>query len=104
MESYETLLVDVNREVATLIFNRPDRLNAFNNQMSVELAQAFRALDAADEVRAIVVTGAGRAFCAGVDIDGGLPAEGGERPHWRAEETAATFRTWQMRTPIIALR
>jgi enoyl-CoA hydratase/carnithine racemase len=103
MENYETLLVDIDREVATLTFNRPDRLNAFNNQMSVELARAFGALDRADDVRAIVVTGAGRAFCAGVDIDGGLPlGDGEQRPHWRSGETAATFRTWQMRTPIIA--
>ncbi len=60
--SYETLLVDLDGGVATLTLNRPDRMNAFNHQMSRELAEAFKALDQADEVRAIVVTGAGRAF------------------------------------------
>ena len=95
--SYETLLVDVDEGVATLTLNRPDRMNAFNHQMSSELAQAFDALDRADEVRAIVVTGAGRAFCAGVDLDGGLPPDDGTRPaHWRSSETAATFRPWEI--------
>lgn len=100
---YETLLVELDGGVATLTLNRPDRMNAFNHEMSSELAGAFAALDRADEVRAIVVTGAGRAFCAGVDIDGGLPQDDGARPaHWRSGETAATFRPWEMRTPIIA--
>jgi enoyl-CoA hydratase/carnithine racemase len=101
--SYETLLVDLDGGVATLTLNRPERMNAFNHVMSSELAQAFAALDAADEVRAIVVTGAGRAFCAGVDIDGGLPqGDGAKQEHWRSRESAATFRPWEMRTPIIA--
>jgi len=100
---YETLLVEMEGGVATLTLNRPDRMNSFNPTMSSELAAAFAALDRADEVRAIVVTGAGRAFCAGVDIDGGLPQEDATRPaHWRSGETAATFRPWEMRTPIIA--
>ena len=56
---YETLLVDVDDGVATLTLNRPERMNAFNHAMSTELAQAFGLLDGAEEVRAIVVTGAG---------------------------------------------
>lgn len=100
--SYETLLVQIEAGVATLTLNRPDRMNAFNHTMSTELARAFGALDRADEVRAIVVTGAGRAFCAGVDIDGGLPASGGAPKHWRSEASSASFRPWEMRTPIIA--
>jgi enoyl-CoA hydratase/carnithine racemase len=100
--NYETLLVDVDAGVATLTLNRPDRMNAFNHEMSSELARAFAALDRASEVRAIVVTGAGRAFCAGVDIDGGLPQGDGSPRHWRSSESAATFRPWEMRTPIIA--
>ncbi len=100
--NYETLLVDVDGGVATLTLNRPDRMNAFNHEMSTELVRAFDALERADEVRAIVVTGAGRAFCAGVDLDGGLPKGDETRRHWRSSETAATFRPWEMRTPIIA--
>ncbi|MCH2173508.1 enoyl-CoA hydratase-related protein [Myxococcota bacterium] len=101
-QNYETLLVEVDNGVATLTLNRPDRMNAFNHTMSTELARAFAALDHADEVRAIVVTGAGRAFCAGVDIDGGLPQGDGAPKHWRSSESAATFRPWEMHTPIIA--
>ena len=104
MESlrYETLEVDVDGGVATLTLNRPDRMNAFNHEMSTELAQAFDSLDGSEEVRAIVVTGAGRAFCAGVDIDGGLPRGDGASRHWRSSATMATFRPWEMRTPVIA--
>ena len=100
--NYDTLLVEVEGGVATLTLNRPERMNAFNNEMSRELARAFGTLDRDDDVRAIVVTGAGRAFCAGVDIDASLPQEGGPPPHWRSNESAATFRPWEMHTPIIA--
>jgi len=101
-QNYETLLIEAEGGVATLTLNRPDRMNAFNNQMSAELARAFGTLDRDDDVRAIVVTGAGRAFCAGVDIESGLPEGEGPPPHWRSNESAATFRPWEMHTPIIA--
>ena len=100
--NYETLLVEVDGGVATLTLNRPDRMNAFDHTMSAELPQAFGALDRTDEVRAIVVTGAGRAFCAGVDIEGGLPPSDVTPQHWRSSESSASFRPWQMRTPIVA--
>jgi len=57
--------------VATITLNRPDRLNAFTPVMGMELIQALDAADADDEVRAIVVTGAGRGFCAGADLSAG---------------------------------
>jgi len=66
---YDTLLWDVDDDgIATLTLNRPDALNAFNVTMARELEQVFLndALD--DSVRAVVVTGAGRAFCAGMDL------------------------------------
>ena len=58
----------------TVTLNRPDKLNAFNTVMSRELIDFFGRVNAMDEVRAIVVTGAGRAFCAGADISGGSGA------------------------------
>ena len=64
---YSTLLVDIKNGVATITLNRPEKLNAYNATMGAELAQAFKTLDADDSVRVIVVTGAGRAFCAGAD-------------------------------------
>jgi len=68
---YETLTYVVQDQILTLTLNRPDQLNAFNGAMMNELLQAFDAADADDAVRAIVVTGAGRAFCAGADLSAG---------------------------------
>ena len=68
---YETILYDVKDRVLTITLNRPDKLNAFNMAMRDELLDAFDKADADDNVRAIIVTGAGRAFCAGADLSVG---------------------------------
>jgi len=65
---FETLSWVVDDGVLTLTLNRPDQLNAFNLTMATELEQAFRRVRTDDAVRAVVVTGAGRAFCAGMDL------------------------------------
>jgi enoyl-CoA hydratase/carnithine racemase len=65
---YETLLYAVDDGVATITLNRPEKLNAFTPAMRDELIAAFDATDADDAVRAVIVTGAGRAFCAGADL------------------------------------
>ena len=72
--AYETLLTDLQDGVMTVTLNRPDKLNAFNQTMSRELIDFFTSANANDEIRAIVITGAGRAFCAGADISGGSEA------------------------------
>ena len=66
--NYNTLDYQVKDYVLTLTLNRPEQLNAFTVEMSQELISAFNRASADDEVRAIVVTGAGRAFCAGMDL------------------------------------
>jgi enoyl-CoA hydratase/carnithine racemase len=67
--SYETLVWDVDPDgIATLTLDRPDALNAFNLTMARELEQIFSTDAMDDAVRAVVVTGAGRAFCAGMDL------------------------------------
>jgi methylglutaconyl-CoA hydratase len=66
---YETLLVDVTGHVATVTLNRPDVRNAFNETMIADLTAAFTALGARDDVRAIVLAGNGKAFCAGADLN-----------------------------------
>ena len=66
--TYTTLDYTVTDRVLTLTLNRPDRLNAFTVTMADELEHAFRRASADDLVGAIVVTGAGRAFCAGMDL------------------------------------
>ncbi len=62
---------DVSEQVATITLQRPDQLNAFTNTMMRELIDAFDRVDADDDVRAVIVTGAGRGFCAGADLSGG---------------------------------
>ena|SRR5579871_3100752 len=69
--AYETITCDVSDNVLTITLNRPDKLNAFNAAMQRELIEAFDAADNDDEIRAIIVTGAGRAFCAGADLSSG---------------------------------
>ena len=68
---YETILTEVSDSIFTITINRPDRLNALNTQMIHDLTAAFDAADADDAVRAIIMTGAGRAFCAGADLSTG---------------------------------
>jgi enoyl-CoA hydratase/carnithine racemase len=69
---YEAIELGISDQgVATLTLNRPEALNAWNGTMSFEFEHAIKALDLNDEVRVVVVTGAGRAFCAGADLSGG---------------------------------
>ena len=68
---FEQITYEVADGVLTITLNRPDRLNAFTAQMGQELVEAFDASDADDDVRAVIVTGAGRGFCAGADLGGG---------------------------------
>jgi len=68
---YETILTDISENIFTITINRPDKLNALNTQMIHDLIGAFDQADADDAVRAIIVTGAGRAFCAGADLSTG---------------------------------
>jgi enoyl-CoA hydratase/carnithine racemase len=69
--AYETITYEVAEHILTLTLNRPDKLNAFNATMQQELIDAFDKADADDDVRVIIVTGAGRAFCAGADLSSG---------------------------------
>jgi enoyl-CoA hydratase/carnithine racemase len=68
---YEQIRYDVADHVATITLNRPDQLNAFTGRMMAEMIDAFDRIDADDEVRAVVVTGEGRGFCAGADLSSG---------------------------------
>ena len=68
---YTQILYGVDDGVATITLHRPDRMNAFTGTMMYELIDAFDRIDADDDVRVVIVTGAGRAFCAGADLGGG---------------------------------
>lgn len=67
----EQIKYEVQDNILTITLNRPDKLNAFTHTMMAELIDAFDKADADDDVRAIIVTGAGRAFCAGADLSAG---------------------------------
>lgn len=69
--AYQEIIYEVSEQIATITLNRPEKLNAFTNRMLKEIISAFDESDADDNVRAVIVTGAGRAFCAGADLSSG---------------------------------
>jgi enoyl-CoA hydratase/carnithine racemase len=69
--TFQTLLYELKDGIATITLNRPEKMNAFTTQMRDDLIAAFDLTDADDAVRAVIVTGAGKAFCAGADLSGG---------------------------------
>jgi 1,4-dihydroxy-2-naphthoyl-CoA synthase len=68
---YTQIIYEVSEHIATITLNRPEQLNAFTGLMLRELIDAFDQVDADDDVRVVIVTGAGRGFCAGADLSGG---------------------------------
>lgn len=112
--TFETITLAVDRGVALLTLNRPDKLNAYNTTMMRELIAAFDLTDADDAVRAVVVTGAGRAFCAGADLSAGkatfdYEARGGADREarmvdgqWRDGGGQLTLRIFDSLKPVIA--
>ena len=71
MSTFSQIAYEIGDGVATITLNRPDRLNAFTTTMCREIVAAFDAADADDQVRVILLTGAGRGFCAGADLERG---------------------------------
>jgi len=69
--TFETIEFDIADSIATITLNRPERMNAFTTQMRQEICDALDLTDANDEVRAVIFTGAGKAFCAGADLSSG---------------------------------
>jgi enoyl-CoA hydratase/carnithine racemase len=69
--NFQTIALDREDGIATITLNRPDRMNAFTGEMLEELLQAVDVTDADDDVRAVIFTGSGRAFCAGADLGRG---------------------------------
>jgi enoyl-CoA hydratase/carnithine racemase len=69
--NFEDILYSVSDGIATITLNRPDKLNAFTGRMMHEIIEALDATDADDDVKVVIFTGAGRAFCAGADLSSG---------------------------------
>jgi enoyl-CoA hydratase/carnithine racemase len=109
MTDFEQIRTDTDAGVLTITLDRPDRMNAFTETMRNELIAAFDIADADDEVRAVVVTGEGRAFCAGADL-----GKGGATFDWREREAAddwdvprdgggqVSLRIYECTKPVIA--
>ncbi len=72
--SYQQINYDVQERIATITLNRPEHLNAFTTAMMKEMVDALDRVNADDDVRAVIFTGAGRAFCAGADLASGADA------------------------------
>jgi enoyl-CoA hydratase/carnithine racemase len=106
---FEHILYEVGAGVCLVTLNRPDRLNALSTTMLEELLQALELADADDAVRVVIVTGAGRAFCAGADLSGGAQtfdnAARGRTTDPEAHRDgggAFTLRAFDMKKPLIA--
>ena len=69
--NYEHISCDLDGPLMIVTLNRPEKLNAYTGQMGAEITDAFQCADADDDIRAVIVTGSGRAFCAGADVSGG---------------------------------
>lgn len=107
--AYEQIIYDVQDGVLTLTLNRPDKLNAFTETMRNELIDAFDRADGDDAVRAIVMTGAGRAFCAGADLGRGRDTFNYEKRGVDESEQVkrdggglVSLRIFQLKKPIIS--
>ncbi|UTP38742.1 crotonase/enoyl-CoA hydratase family protein [Phenylobacterium sp. LH3H17] len=113
-QTFETLKLEVEDGVAILTLNRPEKLNAFNTQMMKDMIAAFDVTDADDAIKAVIVTGAGRGFCAGADLSAGAEtfdyeARGGEDKAARTREGVqrdggglVTLRIYESLKPVIA--
>ena len=102
--TYETILLDVKDEVATITLNRPERLNAWSTEMAAELSDALTACNERDEVRAVVITGAGRAFCAGADLGKGGDSFASSEEEREEQQRALQNEVfpWMIDKPVIA--
>ncbi len=106
--SYSQILYDVEDGVLTITMNRPEKLNAFTGTMMTEMIDAFDRSDADDSIRAVIVTGAGRAFCAGADLGAGgatFDADGrADRPKGLNRDGGGllTLRIFDSKKPVIA--
>lgn len=91
MAAYERVMVEIRDHIGTVTLNRPDKANAFDPDMCQDLREALRMLAGTDAVRVMVVTGAGRAFCAGADL--GVLGTQGDQLVAAGKEIALTIRT-----------
>jgi enoyl-CoA hydratase/carnithine racemase len=104
--SYETLQTELDDGLFTVTLNRPDRLNALSTKMLYELLDVFEEIDRSDAIRVVIVTGAGRGFCAGADLGGGSATFDNSEREAASEHRdgggRATLRIYDCTKPVIA--
>jgi enoyl-CoA hydratase/carnithine racemase len=106
-EGFEQIKAELAERILTITLDRPERLNAWTQRMASELIEAFDRADADDEVGAIIITGAGRGFCAGADLAGGGETFDYRRRGVEAEQPEDnggqfTLRVFSSLKPVIA--
>lgn len=94
--------LDIADGVAVITLDRPDRMNVFSGGMGIALGAAYAQCDADDSVRAVVLTGAGRAFCAGADISPDSGSFDAPREHREFSASPVEPPAWRIRKPVIA--
>ncbi|NDH23467.1 MAG: enoyl-CoA hydratase/isomerase family protein, partial [Actinobacteria bacterium] len=88
--------------VLVVAFNRPETMNAFSSEMSAAFTAALRDADTDDSIRVVVVTGSGRAFCAGADFSRGSGAFAAPTKETFSSDPLDPFHPWECRKPVIA--
>ena len=101
---YSTIKAEMIDHVMIITLNRPERMNAFNEKMCQELIQVFDKADENDEVRAIIMTGAGKGYCSGMDLEKGVETFMDHTPlvEYRDAGGVLALRIFDMKKPIIA--
>ncbi len=102
--NYSTLLFEIKDSIAVITLNRPDKLNAWNVQMAIDISNALADCDDNDDIRAVVITGSGRAFCAGADYFSGDNSEFGKFDESSDELPLSWPKVmpWQVSKPVLA--
>jgi enoyl-CoA hydratase/carnithine racemase len=100
--AYETVIVDQEDHLGTITLNRPEQLNTFNNLLAMELCQAFKELDSEQDVRVVILKGAGKVFCAGIDVKNFFGKTAFEYRAWVELMESPLVEISRMRKPVIA--
>ncbi|MFD1039818.1 enoyl-CoA hydratase-related protein [Virgibacillus byunsanensis] len=101
---YETIRTELKSGIMTIILNLPDTLNVYTDQMSEELIHAYQNANNNDDVRVIIVTGEGRAFCAGMDLSEGEATftSSKDEDEYRDSGGQLSLQVYELQKPIIA--
>ena len=103
--AYSDILFSIEDGIATITLNRPKAMNSWTPQMAREMGAALLAADKDDAVRAVVITGAGKTFCAGADLSGNVAFKVGDTQDEETRRDSLAFPAvmpWQIRKPVIA--